>query len=103
MGALLNQTMFLILIGLLKGRTYAQIAQSFHDVSIGSRIGIAYIVNHTLGTLQAHLGFVQSLAHRQLLLYYLLPCRAANDLPQLLWSTLEYLSLSCCATIVVQQ
>lgn len=34
MGALLNQTMFLILIGLLKGRTYAQIVQSFHDVSL---------------------------------------------------------------------
>jgi len=32
MGALLNQTMFLILIGLLKGKTSAQIVQSFHDV-----------------------------------------------------------------------
>jgi hypothetical protein len=32
MGALLNQTMFLVLIGLLKGKTSAQIVQSFHDV-----------------------------------------------------------------------
>ena len=37
MGALLNQTMFLILIGLLKGKTGAQIAQSFHDVSISPK------------------------------------------------------------------
>ena len=37
LGALLNQTMFLILIGLLKGKSGAQIVQSFHDVSLISR------------------------------------------------------------------
>lgn len=33
MGALLNQSMFLILIGLLKGKTVALIVQDFRNVS----------------------------------------------------------------------
>lgn len=58
MGALLNQTMFLILIGLLKGKTYAQVVQSFHDVSFGSKSITSHVVNYIQGTLEAYLGFI---------------------------------------------
>ena len=34
MGALLNQSMFLILIGIMKGKTMALIGQDFRNVSI---------------------------------------------------------------------
>lgn len=34
MGALLNQSMFLILFGIMKGKTMALIAQDFRNVSI---------------------------------------------------------------------
>lgn len=34
MGALLNQSMFLILIGILKGKTVALIVQDFRNVSV---------------------------------------------------------------------
>lgn len=41
MGALLNQSMFLILIGLMKGKTVAMIGQDFRNVSRPSAEGFA--------------------------------------------------------------
>jgi len=40
MGALLNQSMFLILIGLMKGKTVAMIGQDFRNVSRPSVEGL---------------------------------------------------------------
>jgi len=68
MGALLNQSMFLILIGLMKGKTVAMIGQDFRNVSRPSAEGLlcAVLILKT-GALRSHLRFVQGLADCQLL------------------------------------
>lgn len=49
MGALLNQSMFLVLMGFLKHKTLTMIAQDFHNVSLGrhaSRFQSGLTLNH---------------------------------------------------------
>jgi hypothetical protein len=94
MGALLNQSMFLLLMGFLKHKTVAMIAQDFHNVRPVTQKICSCGLTFRLGALRPHLRLVQNLANRQLLLHNILPRREAHDLPQLLWPVVEYIPLA---------
>jgi hypothetical protein len=92
MGALLNQSMFLILMGLMKHKTMPLIVQDFRNVGDSVHLPEHAIADTYLGATRPHFRFVQSLAHRQFLLHHILPRREAHDLPQLLWAFVEHIS-----------
>jgi hypothetical protein len=101
MGALLNQSMFLILMGLMKHKTIALIVQDFRNVSLAILNTVrALSLIHQAGTLRSHLRLIQSVAHRQLLLHHLLPRREAHDLPQLLWAVMEHIPFASRCSII---
>lgn len=95
MGALLNQSLFLILMGIMKGKTVALIVQDFRNVSVAQMVKGSTASNiWVLGTFRPHLRLIQGVAHRQFLLDYLLSSRASNHFPQLLWSVVEHIPLA---------
>jgi hypothetical protein len=101
MGALLNQSMFLILMGLMKHKTIAMIVQDFHNVSTVT-LGVVETLSliYEAGTFWSDFRLVQSVADCQLLFHHLLPRREAYDLSQLLRAAMEHIPFtSRCSTI----
>jgi hypothetical protein len=102
MGALLNQSMFLILIGIMKGKTVALIAQDFRNVRPSSHQPTVAdaVINIYPGAFRPHLRLVQSLANCQLLQHHIYSRRAPHRLPEFLWSAVEHLPIAGSSSVV---
>lgn len=100
MGALLNTTLFLVMMGMLKGKAWSQIGTDLRTVGESAQVSVSFMLT-CAANVAHHLGLVQSVAHRQLLLHHLLPRRAPHRVPQLLRPAVEYLLESCsCASMI---
>jgi hypothetical protein len=92
MGALLNTTMFLVLMGIMKGKTTALILTDLRNVrSLTPNLNCDLWLTITPGDVADNLQLLQNLAHRQLLQHNLHTCQPSNSLPLLLRTDLEHL------------
>lgn len=88
-GALFNTALFLILMGLMKGKSSADISADLRNVcrSLPSKTCDA----DRTGNISNHLRLLQDMANRQLLQHDVLPRGSPNRIPELVWPLLEHL------------
>jgi hypothetical protein len=96
MGALLNTTMFLVLMGIMKGKTTALILTDLRNVrSLTPNFSYDLCLISITGDVAYNLQLLQSLADRQFLQYNIHPGKSPHPIPVLLRIDLEYIPYSC--------